>query len=81
MSVKSKTVSCILKCIVILSAVSGVWLSAEAGRNSFMGGNRVFMYFTIQSNIAIAVICAIGGILIVRSCCCRLLCYRHLREY
>ncbi|MBO7402235.1 MAG: Pr6Pr family membrane protein [Lachnospiraceae bacterium] len=25
-----------------------------------MGGSRVFMYFTIQSNIAIAIICAIG---------------------
>ncbi len=61
-----KTVSCILKLIVILAAVSGTLLSAYAGRNSFMGGSRVFMYFTIQSNIAIAVICAVGGILLLR---------------
>ena len=61
-----KTVSCILKLIVILAAVSGTLLSAYAGRNSFMGGSRVFMYFTIQSNIAIAVICAVGGVLLLR---------------
>ena len=61
-----KTVSCILKLIVILTAVSGTLLSAFAGRNSFMGGSRVFMYFTIQSNIAIAVICAVGGVLLLR---------------
>ncbi len=67
MTTKSKMTSYILKCIVIVSAVTGVWLSAAGGRKSFMGGNRVFMYFTIQSNIAIAVICAIGGILIIRS--------------
>ena len=61
-----KTVSCILKLIVILATVSGTLLTAYAGRNSFMGGSRVFMYFTIQSNIAIAVICAVGGILLLR---------------
>ena len=53
---------------MIVSAVTGVWLSAAAGRQSFMGGSRVFMYFTIQSNIAIALICTIGGILMIRSC-------------
>ena len=62
-----KTVSCILKLIVILAAVSGTLLSAYAGRNSFMGGSRVFMYFTIQSNIAIALICAIGLCLLARN--------------
>lgn len=31
-----------------------------------MGGNRVFMFFTIQSNIAIALICAIGLVLLFR---------------
>ena len=62
-----KTVSYILKLVVIVSAVIGVAMSAYAGRNSFMGGTRVFMYFTIQSNIAIAVICAIGMYLLARS--------------
>ena len=61
-----KTVSYILKLTVILSAVAGTALSAYAGRNSFMGGSRVFMYFTIQSNIAIAIICAAGCYLLTQ---------------
>ncbi len=59
-----KRISCVLKLIVILSAVVGTVMSARAGRNSFMGGSRVFMYFTIQSNIAIGLICLIGGLLL-----------------
>lgn len=55
-----RTVSIIFKIIVILSAVIGTFLSAYAGRNSFMGGWFVFMYFTIQSNIALAIVCGIG---------------------
>ena len=55
-----KTVSYILKTIVIVCAILGTVLSALGGRNAFMGGKVVFMYFTIQSNIAIALICAIG---------------------
>ncbi len=61
-----KTVSGVLKLIVILSAAAGTVLSAWAGRNSFMGGSKVFKYFTIQSNIAVAVICAVGFFLLMR---------------
>jgi hypothetical protein len=61
-----RTISYILKLTVILSAVVGTALSAYAGRNSFMGGSRVFMYFTIQSNILIAVICAVGLYLLIQ---------------
>lgn len=61
-----KNISLILKIIVILSAVGGTFLSAYAGRRTFMGGMKVFMYFTIQSNIAIALICAIGIYLMLR---------------
>ena len=50
---------------MILSAAVGTDMSTVAGRNSFMGGSKVFMYFTIQSNIAIAIICAFGGLLLV----------------
>ena len=64
LSVTRKTVSCFLKGIVVVSAFVGVILSALASANTFMGGRRVFMYFTIQSNIAIAVICLIGGLLL-----------------
>lgn len=60
----SKTVSCILKGIVAVSAAAGVILSALASAGTFMGGRRVFMYFTIQSNIAIGLICLIGGLLL-----------------
>ena len=61
-----KGISGILKLIVIFSAVIGTYLSWHAGRNSFMGGRTVFMFFTIQSNIALAVICLIGLIKILK---------------
>jgi hypothetical protein len=57
---KGRTASYVLKIIVIVSAVVGTVLSAAGGRHSFMGGSVVFMYFTIQSNILIALICLIG---------------------
>ena len=44
-----KSISLVFKIIVILSAVVGTFLSYYAGRDSFMGGSVVFMYFTIQS--------------------------------
>ncbi len=55
-----KLASFLLKAIVIISATVGTLISYLAGRNSFMGGRHVFMYFTIQSNIAVALISAIG---------------------
>lgn len=61
-----KIISCILKLVVIIGAVLGTYLSARAGRGTFMGGSRVFMFFTIQSNILIALISLIGGILLLR---------------
>lgn len=54
----------LLKIIVALSAIIGTLISAFAGHHSFMGGAKVFMYFTIQSNIAIAIICLLGMIYI-----------------
>lgn len=60
LSEKQQKISYLLKCIVIVSAVVGTFLSGFAGRRYFMGGSRVFMYFTIQSNIAIAIISTIG---------------------
>lgn len=51
--------SIILKILVIIAAVVGTILSVY-DRAAFMSGYRVFMYFTIQSNIAIAIISAIG---------------------
>ena len=66
-STKTKAASLGLKGIVFLSAVVGTLISALAGVGSFMGGRRVFMYFTIQSNIAIAVVCAVGAVLLLRN--------------
>lgn len=66
MSKKAKIISAILKLITVISAVVGTVISASAGRNFFMGGSRVFMYFTIQSNIAIAIICTIGLYFLVK---------------
>ena len=61
-----KAASYALKTIVIISAAAGTFMSAAAGRNSFMGGSGVFMYFTIQSNIALALISLIGCFLLMR---------------
>ena len=55
-----KIISSVLKVIVFLSAVIGTFLSWYAGKGSFMGGANVFMFFTIQSNIAVALISLIG---------------------
>ena len=63
---KAKALSLLLKGIVVLSAAVGVILSAIAGAQVFMGGNRVFMYFTIQSNIAIALVSAVGAGMLLR---------------
>ena len=63
---KTKILSVLLKLIVILCAAVGIYRSAMAGRGSFMGGSRVFMFLTIQSNIAVALICAVGLWLLFR---------------
>ena len=62
---RGTVVSLILKVIIVISAVVGTILSTIAGRAAFMGGKYVFTYFTIQSNIAIALICIVGFILLL----------------
>ncbi|MBE5924839.1 MAG: hypothetical protein E7271_10335 [Lachnospiraceae bacterium] len=64
---KQKYISYVLKLIVAISAFTGTTLSYLAGRKTFMGGSRVFMYFTTQSNIAIAIICLIGLVLFLKN--------------
>ncbi len=66
LSEKQRNISYCLKILVALSAVAGTALSAYAGRGSFMGGSRVFMYFTIQSNLLMAVISLVGLCLLMR---------------
>ena len=60
LSLVQKIISLILKFIVIISVTAGVIVSAMASSSAFMGGDTVFMYFTIQSNILMAIICLIG---------------------
>ena len=67
MSTKRKILSLILKLVIIVSATVGVYLSAADGLIAFMSGNRVFRFFTIQSNIAIALVCTIGAVLLLRN--------------
>ena len=59
-------ISLALKLIVTASAAAGTFLSAYAGRGTFMGGSRVFMFFTIQSNILMALICTVGVFFLLR---------------
>ena len=63
---RTRIVSLFLKSIVIVSAAVGIFLSARSARNTFMGGSRVLMFFTIQSNIAIALISLFGAVLLFR---------------
>ncbi len=64
-SAKNKAVTLFLRLIVVVSAALGVCLSAYAAGETFMGGSRVFMFFTIQSNIAIALISLVGAVLLL----------------
>lgn len=66
LSTARKMISLALKFTVITCAAAGTLMSAGSGRNVFMGGSRVFMYFTIQSNLLIALICLIGAVLLLR---------------
>ncbi len=65
MSKNLKITSICMKTVVIIAAVVGIILSAIQSSEAFMGGSRVFMYFTIQSNIFIALVCLVGLILII----------------
>lgn len=64
-SKSARSISLVLKVIVFVSAILGTIISAVAGRAHFMGGSTVFMYFTIQSNILMALICLIGAIIML----------------
>ncbi len=62
-----KPISYVLKTIVVLSALIGTFLSAFSGSSSFMGGTKVFMYFTIQSNLFIAALLAAGLFMLIKN--------------
>jgi len=58
LSKRRKITSLVLKIIVIASAIIGTILSYNSA-NEFMSGSTVFMYFTIQSKLLIALVCLI----------------------
>ena len=61
MSKRRLVLTYLFKDIVFVAAIVGTLISAFSSKTAFMGGSTVFMYFTIQSNIAIAAIALIGG--------------------
>ncbi|MCR5585504.1 MAG: Pr6Pr family membrane protein [Lachnospiraceae bacterium] len=62
---KTKILSAFLKCAVVLGAAIGIPLSVIANEAAFMSGKSVFMFFTVQSNILMALICMAGLIFMV----------------
>lgn len=66
LSAPRRALSLALKAVVILSALTGTYFSYAAGRGSFMGGRQVFMYFTIQSNLLMAVLCFAGAVILLQ---------------
>ena len=67
MNTSEKKLSLLLKMIVVISGLIGIIMSASLGQDSFMGGTHVFMFFTIQSNIAILLIAAYGAAFMLRN--------------
>lgn len=58
-------ISIMLKAAVTIFAIIGVIITTSGSR-AFMGGGRAFMYFTIQSNIALATICTTDVIFVYK---------------
>ena len=65
-SKRTKIISAILKCVVIVAATVGTYLSYTSGIGGFMSGSTIFKYFTLQSNIAIALLSAVGLVMLLR---------------
>ncbi len=63
---KTRGISLMLKAVVVLAAAAGVYLSARAASAAFMGGGRVFMFFTIQSNILVALLSLAGAVFLLK---------------
>jgi hypothetical protein len=66
MSRRRLVFSLILKIIVFVSAAIGIPMSALADTRGFMAGKTVFMFFTVQSNILMAIVCLIGAIMLIK---------------
>ncbi len=59
---KRTYISLVIKLILAVSAIFGVFLSASG--KGFMSGKTVLLYFTIQSNLWIAAVCLVGVLML-----------------
>lgn len=66
----TKTLSLLLKATIVVGAIVGVVLSHYNARG-FMGGNSTFLYFTIQSNLWIAILDIVALAMMARGGCSR----------
>lgn len=55
-----RIISMVLKAVTAICALAAVLMCVFLPEDDFMGGARAFMYFTIQSNIWIGIVCAVG---------------------
>ncbi|MBO4452583.1 MAG: Pr6Pr family membrane protein [Clostridia bacterium] len=64
---KVRVTSLILKATVFLSVTAGIVISLIPSEDALVKGGSVFMFFTIQSNIAIGIIALIGAVLLLKN--------------
>ena len=60
-------ISCMIKIIMVISSIVGIILTARPELNTELGCSVIFMYFTIQSNILISLICLIGLFMLIKN--------------
>lgn len=58
-----ESIGMLLKAFTVISAVWGVLLCLQGQNGEFMGGMSTMLYFTIQSNILLALICGADMVL------------------
>lgn len=61
----NKSLSFLLKAIIVIASVWGISLCAF-DTNAFMGGKAVWLYFTIQSNVWMMLVALIGAVMMWR---------------
>ena len=62
-----KLISLFLQLLTASCMAAGIALTLQLGEG-FMGGGRAFLYFTVQSNLWIGVVCAVFFVLGILSC-------------
>lgn len=55
-----RIVSMLLKTVVVICAFVGIRMTTTSSSETFMGGSSTYLFFTIQSNIWICIVCLIG---------------------